>query len=293
MITVRELKELILKNIKNDVKFTVDSNVLIFLAQRDPSFLVHTLLPAPNFRLTIIVADTEIVGLILGKRFEKPVLDILQKVRNYVAQNKKIEAGDPNVVKQHELVLNSQLALIPRRVVYDILINDEDSYLNKAIAAFNQAQDLLNQGKSIEDVLIQLAAHTNEMKKFREDLGAKTIALMQNRATILDIDLGNFDYERYEKVVIGEAKREVFEPIEMISGSLKDIKVITDPIRRITLLKSIVNEIINKLSELKEKKHDANVKHMAHVLSLNLENISMDSDQIYLLELHARQRPAA
>ncbi len=293
MAAVQELKEQITQLIKNKNEFTVDSNVLIFFAQRDPAFLLNTLLPAPNFRLTTIVADKEIVGLILGKRFEKPVLDILQKVRDHATQNKKIEAGDPNVVKQHELVLASQLVLVPRKVVYDLLINDKNSYLNKALAAFNQAQDLLNQGKSIEEVLIQLATHTNEMKKFRDELGAKAIALMQNRVSILDIDLENFDYERYERVVISEAKREVFEPIEMISGSLKDVRNISDPDRRMTLLKTTFNEILNELSELRKKKHDADVQHIAHVLALNLENISMDSDQIYLIELHARQRPAA
>ena len=113
MVTVKELKERILQNIKNNVNFTVDSNVLVDLAQEDPDFLINTLLPAPTFYLTPVIAHKELVGLIIGKRFDKTVLDLLQQIRDYANKHQKVLEGDPQTVQQHAQLLIADVAMVP------------------------------------------------------------------------------------------------------------------------------------------------------------------------------------
>ena len=164
--------------------------------------------------------------------------------------------------------------------------------MNKAIKSFDQVKKLLDKGKSLNEIITTLATHTNEMKEFQKTLSARTIALLRKRAEMLDVDLDDFDFDLYTGIVSREAQREVFEPIDRASEPLKTAAKIRNPAQRMALFKTIMNEIINKLSELKQKKHDADIEHIAHVLALDLENVTSDSDQIYLIELHARRRVA-
>lgn len=292
MATIEELKERILQNIKNNIKFTVDSNVIVNLAQEDPTFITNTLLPAPTFYLTPVVVHKELVGLVIGKRFHKTVLDLLQQVKDYAITHHKVLEGDPQIVNQHAQLLIADIVMVPRKIVYDLLIANPDSYLNRVMGVFDQVKNLLDQGKSFNEIIAALATHANEMKKFRDALETKTIALLQTRAQALRINLKNFDYERYCKVVRKIAQQEIFEPIDTMSKPLKNVATIKDSTQRTELFKSVINDIINKLSELKNKKYEADIQHIAHVLALDLENVTSDSDQLYLIELHARRRVA-
>ncbi len=292
MATVQELKERIIHLIKNKIDFTVDSNVLIDLAKGDAVFLMNTLLPATNFYLTPVIADKEILGLNQDQRFDKKIRDLLLKIRDYVIKNNKVKAGDPQLVQQHELLLRAQVVLIPRKIAHDLLIENPDSYLNKVTGAFNHVNSLLDQGQSYEDIITILSAHTKELIDFQKTLGEKATGLLKQKAQILDIELEDFDYDAYVRIINNIAKREVFDPINQLSEPLKDTAKIPNLAVRVASFKAAVENIISELSELKKKKHDADVKHIAHVLALDIENVSSDSDQIYLIELHARRRAA-
>lgn len=249
--------------VKQGKRVTFDSSAILPLAEAYQSFVLGNVISHPLFEVTPTVFR-ELQGL---QKSHHGLVPVVKKI----ALLGKI--GKPNVedVRRHELLYQVLIPLLPRKIAHELMVTDEDSYVSKGIRIFNEGLVLISKKVPLGKVIDQVSMKRAALRKEVELVSSLGVKRLMARVSEMDVDWEGFDFAKYKKVVDTEVFRIDQEIQQVLRAGGADVA-----------------KLSAALEQFKRKTYAADVRHMAEVFALKLENITDDSDQLFLLEFHSR-----
>ena len=243
--------------------FTLDTNILVLLAEFNDKNLLDWLVKAPGFVLTS-TNTLEIRGLLKGDFIAKNAKMLLTEFLERALKSKKAsKIHYDRFVKE----LEPLTALLPRKLVHDVLITDKDSFVNNLMEKYAAVLEKMKKGGIKDKDLIALR---KDYLKEVEGLKGKLEKRFTQLCKKLNVDELRIDRKRY------------FEHVDIFKHfTVNDIT---------KLVKKYVANIPNLVMEFRliaDKQYKSDVKFVAETLARGAEGKSLDSDVIILLELHS------
>lgn len=241
-------------------RFTLDTNILIVLADAKERHVLATLAACRGYHITKVNID-EILGLISGKRVKIHAISYLKdfvKVAKTRYQNVSIN----KVAKE----LNRLSVLVPRKIVDDVVVTLDDSFLNHLLKRYQELREKEDAGTLTHADLREVSREYNKEK-------GKILGKVEDRFLDLCEALEVADHRIDDKLYFADVKK-------FIRFRLKEIEeVITQGVDFHTM--------INNLHVLARKTYTADVRFVAETVAKGARGRSLDSDVINLFELHA------
>ncbi len=241
--------------------FTLDTNIFVVLAKEGNVDLLNDIANAPNF-VFVDTNDRELYGLIHGNHTllnqrEKHILETFR------AQLQKKRPARTNV-GTYENLLRPLTDLLPRKLVHDIMISSNDSFVRKLLKRFIDAREKKRDDSAF---LLQL------QKEFERDVKS-----LPHLCRVV------FSF-RCKKIGINEQSIDTarcFADIDkFIQVTLREIKEI------VARNHANLQNIISNLESIAQKEYRADIKFVAETLEHAATGASLDSDVITLMELHS------
>jgi len=247
----------------NSRLFTLDTNIIVVLAQFNEKELLKHLIDAKNYYLTEV------------NRYELQVLikkaddyKISQEAKNliawFLAEASKVKHITNLNRSDWERKISPLVDLIPRKLVFDVLIADNDSLVKRLLRRYDEVlKDSASWTPEKQGELIK--QYNDDVLGLRDKLEKKFI----EQCDRLGVDDFKIDNKRYMEHV-NNFKKQILGSIERIQRKYsKDLK-----------------QLRMQLNILAQKQFYQDVKFVADTLVRKAEGYSLDSDVIMLFELN-------
>lgn len=165
---LRKAKKLIHEVINED--FTLDTNILVILAMHREVKLLDELIYSKHYIFTKINLR-EINGLVKGKRFDPDTNGILNDfVQEIMTEGGK--APEDIETNKAEAELKRLLDLLPRKIAFELLISQKNSFLLRLIQRFEEMELKMKLGRlTQEDQDQAMASYKSESEQLSDMIG--------------------------------------------------------------------------------------------------------------------------
>jgi predicted nucleic acid-binding protein len=247
----------------NSRLFTLDTNIIVVLAQFNEKELLKHLIDAKNYYLTE-VNRYELQVLIKKADDYKISREAKNLIAWFLAEASKVKHITNLNRSDWERKISPLVDLIPRKLVFDVLIAADDSLVKRLLRRYDEVlKDPASWTPEKQGELIK--QYNGDALGLRDKLEKKFI----EQCDRLKVDDFKIDNKRYMEHV-NNFKKQILGSIERIQRKYsKDLK-----------------QLRMQLNILCQKQFYQDVKFVADTLVRKAEGYSLDSDVIMLFELN-------
>jgi len=273
---LEELRELhdakaYIKEIK-DKDFTLDTNVIVLLAEKRQGKLLDELASSNHF-VYLRINDNEIYGLAeCGHKFDAGTNGLLADFRKKVLSKKNPVQIDVGKLKDE---LTEISFLLPRSVATEFVIGRNDSLINRLIAKFDSFKNWNKKQKDMKnpEFIKVLSSLATEFEIENKALTKKMMDYAMIKFAEMGMNTARINLTRYENSLITFKSKLIGDIRGIVFKSGADFSL-----------------IINRLEELKRKSYKNDINFVAQTISKGIRGISSDDDVITMFELHAAKK---
>ncbi len=261
--------------IKSEADFSLDANIIIEIASHHDSQTLDKITTNWHFHI-FRITYSEISGLYKAKcklsgEWDPATCSLIESFLKKVQNKVRNETSS-----KEEVNLSQLIVLLPRKIVHDAIFNESDSLINSMIEKFNELLFKLRNTFSDKEIKQIVIEATKFRKGITEDYIWENfvVQLYLTRAGKLNIDESKLDERAYEKECrkhINIAKNEIETELKRALGSS---------------VEEILNSTVQKLRNIASKTHSADVRFVKASVESAITGYSLDSDVIWLYELH-------
>ncbi|MBN2459444.1 hypothetical protein JXB28_04115 [Candidatus Woesearchaeota archaeon] len=247
----------------NSRLFTLDTNIIVVLAQSNEKELLQLLINAKNYYFTEV--NRYELSLLIDKADDYRISGEAKKlIAWFLAECAKVKHIVNLNRSEWERKIRPLVDLIPRKLVFDVLVAGEDSLVKRLLKRYDDA--LSDPHSWTPERQKELASQYNaDVAGLRDRLEKKFI----ERCDSLGVDDFKLDNKRYMEHV-NNFKRHVLSSIEHIQRKYgKDLR-----------------QLRMQLNMLAQKQFYQDLRFVADTLVRKAEGHSLDSDVIMLFELN-------
>ncbi|MBW2977499.1 hypothetical protein KY331_01520 [Candidatus Woesearchaeota archaeon] len=250
----------------HNYRFTFDTNYLIVLAENNEENILMNIANCPGYIFTSTNLG-EIIGILKGGRLEEKAAKILGNF--FIKARKRFKKVD---FSKYEKELRPFADLLPRKLVHDVVISLEDSFLNNLIRLY----------ENLRQKTLSRAAYKTAAEYYGEEKRALPKKMKQRYEFLCEEY--NIDRDRIGK----DDEKKYFENANLFKDRLiHEIELVVKQ----NITKGF-DVLIKKIKELAEKTYKADIRFVAETIARSATLRSFDSDVIWLFHFHAVRKIA-
>lgn len=260
------------RNLAEQKIFSVDTNVLVDIIQSGEYSMLARILNSENYVFTESNAK-ELVGLCYGNVFNA---EQARQAREFVNQcrtkGRFVKVNTDRIKRELEKIA----CLIPRKIVIDILINDEDSFVKNLIKKYEFFLSMIKEGREKE---IDYAKLSREYNQSKDGLYTRCA---QRFLSLLKLKLKKIELNEKAKNSILNEIRKIVNTIIREIESIISSEMTADKKPLVFL-----ERLRLKLIEYSAKKYNEDINFVAQTIEKGADFVTNDSDVESLMALYS------